>query len=128
MSAGGGGFFNQFTPWGRGVVVLLGVPKAVALAGVSITLDSNKDQEENADGSPLRMRWSMISPTTTGIYTAGTNTPHVVLPTMQNTEPGGTQFFTRMAPLPRSMMPGDLCPHPALPGMGNNKARIYTQR
>ena len=54
MSAsGGGGFFNQFTPWGRGGGVPPGVTKAVARAGVTITLTS-KVLEEEGEVSPLR--------------------------------------------------------------------------
>ena len=74
MSAGGGGFFNQFTPLGEGGGVPPGVTKAVARAGVSITLDPKEEEV-----SPLRMQRSMNSPTTTGIYTGKVNTPYVVL-------------------------------------------------
>jgi hypothetical protein len=127
MSAGGGGFFNCFTPWGGGGGAGAAGAKAMARAGVEITLSADsKDQEEDAEGSPLRTRRSTTSPTTTGSTTAETNTPSVAPTAMLNMKPGGTQFFTQMVPLPQTMMPGDLCPHPAMPGMGN-KARVYTR-
>jgi hypothetical protein len=105
-------------------VVPPGVTKAVARAGVSITRNS-KVLEEEGEVSPLRMRWSMTLPTTTGIYMERINTPYVVLLAMLNTKPIGTLFSIRMAPLPRTMMPGDLCPHLKLLGMGI-KVQVYT--
>ena len=101
-----------------------GVTKAVARAGVSITLDP-KVLEEDGEVSPLRTRQSMTLPMTTGIYTGGINTPYVVLSAMLNTKPGGILFSIRMAPLSQTMMPWDLCPHLKMFGMGI-KARVYT--
>ncbi len=80
MTSGGGGLFNQFTPWGRGGVVPPGVTKAVARAGMTIILAS-KVMEEEGEVSPLRTRQIMILLMTTGIYMGKVNTPHVVLST-----------------------------------------------
>jgi len=98
---------------------------AVARAGVTITLAS-KVLEGEGEVSPLRTRQSMTSPTTTGIYTGKVNTPHVVCSTMLNTKPVGTLFSIWMASLPRTMIPGDLCPHLKQRGT-SNKAQVYTQ-
>ena len=62
-------------PVGKG-----GVPKAVARAGVTVTLAS-KVLEEEGEVSPLRTRQIMILLMTTGIYMGKVNTPHVVLST-----------------------------------------------
>ena len=105
-------------------MVPLRVTKAVARAGGSVILDS-KVLEEGGEVSPLRMRQSMTSPTTTGTYTGKINTPYVVPSAMLNMKPGGPLFSIRMVPLPRTMMPGDLCPHLKLLGMGS-KERVYT--
>jgi hypothetical protein len=106
-------------------VVPPGVTKEVARAEeVAVTLDP-KVLEEDGEVSPLRTRQITTSPTTTGIYTGKVNTPHVVRSAMLNTKPGRTLFSIRMAPLPRTMMPGDLCPHLKVRGMGI-KARVYT--
>ncbi len=102
-----------------------GVTKEVARAEeVAVTLDP-KVLEEDGEESPLRTRQITTSPTTTGIYTGKVNTPHVVRSAMLNTKPGGTLFSIQMAPLPRTMMPGNLCPHLKMRGMGI-KARVYT--
>jgi hypothetical protein len=73
----------------------------------------------------LRTRRSMTLPTMIGIYTGKINTPYVVLSAMLNAKPARTLFSIRMAPLPRTMMPGDLCPHLKLLGMCI-KAWVYT--
>ena len=102
-----------------------GVTKEVARAEeVVVTLDP-KDREEDGEVSPLRTRQITILPTPTGIYTGKVNTPHVVRSARLNTKRGGTLFSIRMAPLPRTMRPGDLCPHMKMRGMGI-KARVYT--
>jgi hypothetical protein len=71
--------------------VPLGVSKAVARAGVSITLGS-KVLEEEGEVSPLRMQQSMTSPTLTGIHTGKIITPYVVLSARLNTKPVGTNY------------------------------------
>jgi hypothetical protein len=60
MTSGGGGFFYQFTPWGKGGGVPPGVTKAVARAGVTITLTSKALDEEEGEVSPLRTQRSMF--------------------------------------------------------------------
>ena len=125
MSSGGGGFFNQFTPRGRGGG---GAPgghqETAARAGVSITLDP-KVLEEAGEVSPLRTRRSMNLLMMTGIYMGGINTLYAVLSALLNTWPGGTLFSIWMAPLPRAMMPGDRFPHLKMLGW-DIKVRIYT--
>jgi hypothetical protein len=81
--------------------------------------------EEDREVSLLMTRGSMTLPTTTGIYTGTINAPYVVPPAMLNKKPRGTLFSIRMVPLSR-IMPGDLCPHLAMPGMGN-KAWVSTR-
>ena len=125
MTSGGGGFFNRFTPWGRGGMVPPGVTKAVPRAGMTITLAS-KVMEEEGEVPPLRTLRSMTLPTMTGIYTGKDNTPYIVHSAMLNTKPIGTLYSTRMALLPQTMTPGDLCPHLKLHGT-SNKVRNYTQ-
>jgi hypothetical protein len=106
-------------------VVPSGVTKEVArVEEVAVTLAS-KVLEEEGEVSPLRTRQITILPTTTGIYSGKVNTPHVVRSARLNTKPGGTLFSIRMAPLPGTMTPGDLCPHKKMRGMGI-KARVYT--
>ena len=115
MSAGGGVFFNRFTPCGKG-----GVPKAVARAGVAITPSADsKDREEDTEGSPLRTYQSMILTTTAGITTAEIITLSISPSATLNTKPGGTQFSIWMVSLPQAMRLGDICPYPAMPSMGN---------
>jgi hypothetical protein len=93
-------------------------------AEVAVTLNP-KVLEEDGEVSPLRTWQITTSPTTTGIYTGKVNTPHVVRSAMLNTKPGGTLFSIRMVPLPQTMMPGDLCTHLKMHGMGI-EARVYT--
>ncbi len=102
-----------------------GVTKEVARAEeVAVTLDP-KVLEEDGEVSSLRTRQITTSPPMTGIYMGKVNTPHVVRSAMLNMKPGGTLFSIRMAPLPQTMLPGDLCPHLKMCGMGI-KARVYT--
>ena len=99
--------------------------KAVAWARMNITLAS-KVMEEEGVVSPLKTWRSMTSLTTTGIYMGKVNTPYVVHSAMLNTKPVGTLYSIQMALLPRTMTPGDLCPHLKLRGT-SNKAWDYTQ-
>jgi len=93
MSTGGRGFLHRLTPWGgggEGAAVIT----VMARAGVEITpKDASNDQGADAEGSPLRTRWSMISPTTT---TGGNNTPAAMQSVSRNTKPVGPQFSTRI--------------------------------
>jgi len=106
-------------------VVPPGVTKAVARAGMTIILAS-KVMEEEGEVSPLRTRRSMTSPPSAGIYTGKANTPYVMRSVMLNTKPIRTIYSIQMVLLPRTMTPGDLCPHLKLCGT-SNKAQDYTQ-
>ena len=101
MSSEGGGFFNQFAPWGGGGgAVPLGVATEVALAGDRITVNL-KGLEEGGEGSPLRMPQSMTTSTMPGPSLGMSHTAlYVVHSATLKTKPGNDLFSIRMAPLP----------------------------
>jgi hypothetical protein len=123
MSSEGGGFFNRFTPWGRGGGAPGGHQGGGPGRGVNhpqlqgpgggrrgvsfedaVEYDFADDDRNlyGEDQYPLRRAFSDAE------YEAHWNSISI-----------------RMAPLPRTMMPGDLCPHLKLLGMGI-KVQVYT--
>ena len=126
MSAsGGGGFFNQLNPRGaRGG----GAPGGHQGKGPG-GRDENHPRPQVPGGGRRGVSFEDsteydFSDDDRYLYEEG-NTPHGVYSARLNTKLGGTLFSIRMVPLPQTMMPGDLCPHLKMLGMGI-KARVYT--
>jgi len=90
--------------------VQLGVTTEVALAGDQFTVNS-KGLEEGIEGSPLRTLQDITTSTMPGTSSGMIHTLYVMRLATLNMKPGKDLFSNRMAPLPCTMRPGDLCPH-----------------